>query len=170
MNSHDFHSFNSFSQEKRMNFFENSPFCNLPKNVLLSPENKENLYSNDKSSSENSEGYCNEDSNEQIDKNSGYYDSTYGDKRNESSDEGVEKTNFIRDWNQEYQNLLTKIFFSSPKEDELLMYFNQLANLSNDFAKFAKSYGKIIISEIILPPNLKTIKPISLGGKAGNLF
>eukprot|EP01091_Cochliopodium_minus_P013369 TRINITY_DN4293_c0_g1_i1.p1 TRINITY_DN4293_c0_g1~~TRINITY_DN4293_c0_g1_i1.p1 ORF type:complete len:537 (-),score=110.57 TRINITY_DN4293_c0_g1_i1:953-2563(-) len=150
------------------------PFCELPMNVLISrDENKENLYSQEKSSnSESSEGYCNEDSIEQIDKNSGYYDSTYGDKYNtlnESSEDGIQKDKdtFIRDWNQEYQSLLTKIFSSCPQEDELLIYFNQLANLSNDFSKFAKSYGKIIISEIMLPTHLKTIKPISLGGKAG---
>ncbi len=45
--------------------------------------------------------------------------------------------------------------------------YNKLANLANNFLEVAKSYGKIIISEVSLPVEKKTIKPANIGGVAG---
>jgi len=42
-----------------------------------------------------------------------------------------------------------------------------LSGLAQDFNFMANSYAKIIISEVGIPHNKKTIKPIDIGGQAG---
>ena len=64
-----------------------------------------------------------------------------------------------RDWNQEYQSLLAEPI-SAEK-------YTKLDHLSRDFEYASKTYAKIIISELPLPLDQKTVKPCSLGGIAG---
>lgn len=64
-----------------------------------------------------------------------------------------------RDWNEEFQKLNEQI--DSP------IKFQKLSQLAQDFVYAAKMYGKIICSEVCIPDEKKTIKPINLGGKAG---
>ncbi|GAM27028.1 hypothetical protein SAMD00019534_102030 [Acytostelium subglobosum LB1] len=62
-------------------------------------------------------------------------------------------------WNSEFQNLL--------EMDDSLDKFERLASLEHDFVYAAEAYGRIIISEHLLPNEMKTIKPVSVGGVAG---
>ena len=48
-----------------------------------------------------------------------------------------------------------------------LTLFLFLSSSKKDFIQAAKTYGRIIISEVYLPSHKKTIKPINLGGVAG---
>lgn len=45
--------------------------------------------------------------------------------------------------------------------------FDLLRSTAHDFVYAAEAYGRIIISELCLPNDLKTIKSIGLGGIAG---
>ncbi|EAL69344.1 hypothetical protein DDB_G0276089 [Dictyostelium discoideum AX4] len=62
-------------------------------------------------------------------------------------------------WNSEFQRLL--------EMDDCLEKFERLSSLEHDFVYAAESYGRIIISENFLSNELKTIKPVSVGGIAG---
>jgi hypothetical protein len=42
--------------------------------------------------------------------------------------------------------------------------FDLLRSTAHDFVHAAEAYGRIIISELCLPDELKTIKPTALGG------
>ncbi|EFA86726.1 hypothetical protein PPL_00531 [Heterostelium album PN500] len=65
----------------------------------------------------------------------------------------------LTSWNSEFQRIL--------EMDDSLEKFERLASLEHDFVYAAESYGRIIISEHLLPDELKTIKPVSVGGIAG---
>src|SRR5690606_28284939 len=65
----------------------------------------------------------------------------------------------VKDWNSEFHALL--------REPDSMMKFEHLAQLAQDFAYCAETYGKIIISEMMIPDDRKTIKPTALGGIAG---
>lgn len=62
-------------------------------------------------------------------------------------------------WNAEYQSLLDS--------DSSAEKFHRLATLGKDFIQSAQMYGRVILSELHLPPSQKTIKPVSIGGVAG---
>ena len=64
-----------------------------------------------------------------------------------------------KDWNREYQELLCEEPSSSK--------FVQLHKLTQDFEYAAQSYARIIVSELPLPFEHKTIRPSALGGIAG---
>ena len=64
-----------------------------------------------------------------------------------------------KDWNSEFQTLLAQ------KDCEAK--YRALYSLAHDFCYSAKIYGKIIISEMHLPNEEKTIRPTSIGGIAG---
>ncbi|KAF2070452.1 hypothetical protein CYY_008232 [Polysphondylium violaceum] len=66
-----------------------------------------------------------------------------------------------KDWNGEFQNLLSQ----SNSEQK----FRKLSHLAKDFVFTAKSYATIIINELCIPIELKTIKPVDMGGFAGGL-
>eukprot|EP01087_Luapelamoeba_hula_P020503 TRINITY_DN7006_c0_g1_i1.p1 TRINITY_DN7006_c0_g1~~TRINITY_DN7006_c0_g1_i1.p1 ORF type:complete len:1779 (+),score=242.57 TRINITY_DN7006_c0_g1_i1:617-5338(+) len=78
-----------------------------------------------------------------------------------------------KDWNVAYQNIIDKILVESheqaknpikPKPKVAAL----LSALAKDFTAQAKMYGKIIIQEIVLPNEQKTIKPDpASAGKAG---
>ena len=65
--------------------------------------------------------------------------------------------------------------FSKPKPKPNQTKPNQtktkpeLMYLANDFVYAARAVGKLIISEICLPIDQKMIKPMTLGGRAGDL-
>ena len=65
----------------------------------------------------------------------------------------------VKDWNKEFQSILST--------EESLEKYTSLQKLGHDFVYAAKTYGKIIISEVHLDPQKKTIKPSSIGGIAG---
>lgn len=65
----------------------------------------------------------------------------------------------LKDWNKEFQEILAQ-----PDSREK---YRTLQELGHDFVYAAKTYGKIIISEIELPEDAKTIKSIDAGGIAG---
>ena len=65
-----------------------------------------------------------------------------------------------KDWNGEFQTIL-------DLPDDKKEKWEKLYQLGKDFVYSAKTYGKIIISEIHLGSNEKTIKPIDAGGIAG---
>ncbi|KYQ91337.1 hypothetical protein DLAC_08285 [Tieghemostelium lacteum] len=62
-------------------------------------------------------------------------------------------------WNDEFQKILDQE--DSPER------FQKLSTIANDFVYCADVFGKIIISELHLPMESKTIKPLDLGGVAG---
>ena len=73
------------------------------------------------------------------------------------------------DWNYRFQNCVEGLQ-SGETPGELLQAFSDLSNLAQDFIHSARTYGKIIISEVFLPDNEKTIRPVpTLGGFAGGL-
>jgi hypothetical protein len=53
--------------------------------------------------------------------------------------------------------------------ESTLRYSEELTQLARDFVKFAKMYGKMIITESHLEDKFKTIKPVPIGGIAGNI-
>lgn len=66
-----------------------------------------------------------------------------------------------KDWNAEFQQIL-------ECEDEGIEKWRRLARLAKDFAYSSKLFAKVIISELYLPEESKTIKPATfLGGVAG---
>lgn len=85
-----------------------------------------------------------------------------------------------RDWNQEFQRIVDELSqlrsqnFSSKIKDQKnpvavskKQLYHSLYCLAHDFVYAAKTFGKIIISEVNLPADYKTIKPSSVGGIAG---
>ncbi|EGC36444.1 hypothetical protein DICPUDRAFT_31848 [Dictyostelium purpureum] len=64
-------------------------------------------------------------------------------------------------WNEAFQH-----FMDLPCSEDK---YKNLSNIANDFVYCADSFGKIIISELHLPHEQKTIKPLALGGVAGGL-
>jgi hypothetical protein len=66
----------------------------------------------------------------------------------------------VKNWSKEFQRVL-----AMPRDD--LQRFSLLRNLGQDFVFTAETYGRIIISEMHLPPAEKTIKPVKIGGIAG---
>eukprot|EP00727_Mastigamoeba_balamuthi_P013397 m51a1_g8680 hypothetical protein (1589) ;mRNA; f:172987-179501 len=65
------------------------------------------------------------------------------------------------DWNAEFQRLL-----ALPESEEK---FRRLFHLAHDFVYAAVAYAQIIISELGVPDEDKTIKPIRAGGVAGGV-
>jgi len=70
------------------------------------------------------------------------------------------KDECARDWNSEFQSLLER--------KDSIEKFTKLRQLASDFAWTAKTYGRIIIGEMMVENQFKTIKPVSqFGGVAG---
>eukprot|EP01105_Mastigella_eilhardi_P018223 TRINITY_DN4210_c0_g1_i2.p1 TRINITY_DN4210_c0_g1~~TRINITY_DN4210_c0_g1_i2.p1 ORF type:complete len:820 (+),score=192.17 TRINITY_DN4210_c0_g1_i2:941-3400(+) len=82
------------------------------------------------------------------------------------------ETKIIGEWNTRFQQCITGMNHISPHtlEPEKCAIMQQLMNLAQDFIYAATTFGKIIISELYLPVEQKTIKPrLSAGGVAGGL-
>lgn len=63
-----------------------------------------------------------------------------------------------RNWNTEFQTII--------KMPDTIQKYKALSNLSKDFLHASKLYAKIIISELYLPDNKKTVRPVQLGNEA----
>jgi len=83
----------------------------------------------------------------------------YGDYFSEEETVEVVPVDTELNWNTRYQEVI-------EKEDSQHKY-KELSILAKDFVYAARVYGNIIISEIYVPNNQKTIKPINMGGIAG---
>ncbi|KAF2070369.1 hypothetical protein CYY_008312 [Polysphondylium violaceum] len=79
----------------------------------------------------------------------------------ELQDDSFNNKSLENNWNEIFQNTL-----DLPDSEEK---FRKLSNIANDFVYCADTFGKIIISELHLPAESKTIKPLALGGVAGGL-
>jgi len=66
----------------------------------------------------------------------------------------------MADWNERFQRVLE---MGESTLAAANLKYKLLARLSVDFVEIAKTYGKVIISEHLLPDSKKTIKPLSLG-------
>lgn len=66
-----------------------------------------------------------------------------------------------KDWNGQFQELID--------QPDSFGKFRSLTQLAHDFVYAATSYAKIIISELRLPDECKTIRPCFLGGLAGGI-
>ncbi|KYQ99702.1 hypothetical protein DLAC_03642 [Tieghemostelium lacteum] len=75
--------------------------------------------------------------------------------------EDSDLTKEIAHWNEMYQQILDM--------EESEEKSKKLATIANDFVYCADTFGKIIISELYLPVDKKTIKPVDIGGVAGGL-
>eukprot|EP01102_Stenamoeba_stenopodia_P013206 TRINITY_DN4255_c0_g2_i1.p1 TRINITY_DN4255_c0_g2~~TRINITY_DN4255_c0_g2_i1.p1 ORF type:complete len:961 (+),score=234.00 TRINITY_DN4255_c0_g2_i1:195-3077(+) len=71
------------------------------------------------------------------------------------------------DWNEHFQRAIDRNQKHDSIFNERIKTYSELCNLAQDFANTAKTYGRIIISEVELPYHQKTIKPRQLGGLAG---
>jgi hypothetical protein len=77
----------------------------------------------------------------------------------------------LHNWNTRFQKVITTLQCLSYTDDSTLnerVEANiELMHLSQDFIHSARTYGRIIISEVYLPYRKKTIRPLQLGGVAG---
>lgn len=71
-----------------------------------------------------------------------------------------------RNWNEEIMLLVDRIYTSNDVSEKCQIT-HQLLNLVKEFQDFAITEAKVIIDEIGLPTEQKTIKPVNLGGVAG---
>ncbi|KYR01649.1 hypothetical protein DLAC_01652 [Tieghemostelium lacteum] len=87
----------------------------------------------------------------------------WGDNLSVSALRNIEDFEFSKEivhWNEEFQSLLD--------QEDTPERFQRLSSMANDFVYCADIFGKIIISELHLPFDEKTIKPsLDLGGVAG---
>eukprot|EP01117_Protostelium_nocturnum_P006466 TRINITY_DN2328_c0_g1_i1.p1 TRINITY_DN2328_c0_g1~~TRINITY_DN2328_c0_g1_i1.p1 ORF type:complete len:1080 (+),score=470.57 TRINITY_DN2328_c0_g1_i1:226-3465(+) len=91
------------------------------------------------------------------------------------SKERGNKVSRSRDWNQEFQNVmygLSQLFGSEAKlttPEDIVKSFDwgRAHSLVQEFSDNAMTYAKIIISEVFLPSESKTFKPVDIGGVAG---
>lgn len=72
-----------------------------------------------------------------------------------------ERTTETSNWNDLFQTAVD--MEEGPKKCKAL------STLGRDFVYTSKTYGKIIISELSLPPEKKTVKPVDAGGIAGGM-
>ena len=56
---------------------------------------------------------------------------------------------------------------ANQNQKERMLANSELLHLSEDFVSAARAVGKMIISEICLPPQQKVIRPVTIGGIAG---
>jgi hypothetical protein len=69
-----------------------------------------------------------------------------------------------RNWNEEFQRIFDEYCNSENPPESLLIALNKF---SQEFMTRATQIGKIIVEEVSLPNDQKTIKPKSFGGVAG---
>lgn len=80
----------------------------------------------------------------------------------ESDDQDVKQA--ASGWNHRFQSLLERA--ENSPEAQFAKY-QALARLSIDFVEAAKTYGRVVVSEMFLAPHLRTIPTIGIGGTAG---
>jgi hypothetical protein len=67
---------------------------------------------------------------------------------------------------QKFVRAVAAVNMDTPLED-VVAANTDLMNLSDDFVHASRTFGKIIISEVFLPAEQKTIQPMNLGGIVG---
>jgi Clustered mitochondria len=100
--------------------------------------------------------------------------SSDSDEEEDGSGGGGKKSSSTRssaasNWNERFQVALRALRqqnMHSQVQDKIAGN-QRLLDLSSDFLYAAKTYGKIIISEVYVKPRKKTIPPATLGGQAG---
>lgn len=70
-------------------------------------------------------------------------------------------------WNEVFQQLHGEMRARHREGRPSLEVYMKLSHHAHDFLSAAETYGKIIISERYLSNDLKTIKPVDMGGAAG---
>jgi len=89
----------------------------------------------------------------------------------EEDDEALRESMKMHDWNSRFQQAIVTLRRLPYTDDGTLTeraeVNEELMHLSHDFIQAAQTYGRIIISEVYLPHNRKTIPPLALGGVAG---
>jgi len=124
-------------------------------------------------------------------KNDSYNDSSYGESTGDSSvgsigyrdqpkgirtawaeeeDEGLTPTGHTYDWNAPYQALMTQLTRERIFSNDKLQMYTELTRLEANFVHAARNYGMIIIDEVFLPAEEKTLKPIRGGIMGGTKF
>jgi len=83
------------------------------------------------------------------------------------ADHNTEKSFQACAWNDRFQKAIMELKDRGQLYDERIRIYRELADLAQDFIHSAKTYGKIIISEVYVGSERKTISPLSLGGIAG---
>jgi hypothetical protein len=76
-------------------------------------------------------------------------------------------------WNDNFQKLVESIRnLSSPntRQETRKAVYQELAELGKNFISTAKTYGKIIISEVGLEPHKRTIQPLKGKGCMLHIF
>lgn len=87
------------------------------------------------------------------------------DGSNEGSESESQKSNGSgRNWNAEFQSALS---LPNGTLDEQVLRSKTLMTLYEDFVLKVKETAEIIVLEVSHPPQLKTIKPLNIGGIAG---
>jgi hypothetical protein len=71
-----------------------------------------------------------------------------------------------RDWNIEFQKCIAETTLAQTDTTDVDRY-SPLSHLAQDFIYASKLYAKVIISELYVPPEHKTIQPVKIGGIAG---
>eukprot|EP01114_Cavostelium_apophysatum_P011844 TRINITY_DN2636_c0_g1_i2.p1 TRINITY_DN2636_c0_g1~~TRINITY_DN2636_c0_g1_i2.p1 ORF type:complete len:1423 (+),score=460.75 TRINITY_DN2636_c0_g1_i2:227-4495(+) len=89
------------------------------------------------------------------------------DKQNQRIVQYTQSPNEIN-WNARFQTLIEDLRTCEDTKGRMEIYSN-LSKLAQDFIYCAKTYGKLIISEVYAPFEEKTIKPIAVGGQLGGL-
>ena len=81
----------------------------------------------------------------------------------------IDVVNEEEDWNIRFQCAIQKLRGAQADMSLLERAAGnvQLLHLSQDFVHAAATYGKIIIAEMNLPIEKKTLKPVYIGGRAG---
>lgn len=77
-----------------------------------------------------------------------------------------------RDWNKEFQSIMAESQFLFSDAGDISAVddwdkYGALSHLARDFIYASKLYAKVIISELYVPTEHKTIKPVKIGGIAG---
>ena len=73
------------------------------------------------------------------------------------------------DWNNRFIEALDEIgaLTHNSHADERLRAYENLSRLAGDFNDTVRTYARIIVSEVYLPPEQKTIRPLAMGGIVG---
>jgi hypothetical protein len=99
-----------------------------------------------------------------IEIDSSSYFNTNADNDDGHGDDDVGMNPTAQGWSDRFQSLME---LAESSTAHTTVKYRALAALAVDFVECAKTYGRIIISEMFLPPSRRSIHPINIGGTAG---
>lgn len=79
-------------------------------------------------------------------------------------DESRQRVGIASGWNNRFQTILES---AERTQNEAFEKYHALARVAVDFVEAAKTYGRVIISELFLPPDQRSIHCTNVGGTAG---